>query len=63
MYTNPWEATQRQHDLLSQARRERQAVRARALRKAGRRASRAERRLVQARSEMAQLRTELDSEY
>lgn len=62
MYSNPWEAAQRQHDRLAWARQERLAVRARALRRAGRRASRAERRMVQARADMAQLRGELDSE-
>ena len=50
MYAQAWQAKDRQRDLLARARKQREASRALALRRASRRVARAERRLVDAQS-------------
>jgi hypothetical protein len=59
MYLIEEMATERHRSYLQQASRMRQARRLRALRRAARRAERAERRMLDARSAIARLRTEI----
>lgn len=59
MYTQTRQVRERQRDLLSQAYRERQACQVQSLRRASRRAERAERRLTEALTDMLQAHSEL----
>jgi hypothetical protein len=59
MYTETRQVRERQRDLLSRACRERQAGQLQTLRRASRRAERAERRLSEALTDMLQARSEL----
>jgi len=59
MYAQAWQAKERHRDLLARAREQREASRALALRKAARRVARAERRLVDAQSNVMKARADL----
>jgi hypothetical protein len=59
MYAEPRQAIERHRDLLERASRQHDASRLRALRKASKRAERAERRLVEAQSAVLKRRSEL----
>lgn len=61
MYSDNRLAVERQRSLLDHARRERQAGRLRALRRASRRAARAQDRLSRAQSDVWRMRRELDA--
>ena len=60
MYAQTRQARDRHRDLMARARAERQASRVLALRKASRRVARAERRLVDAQSNVLKVRGDLD---
>ena len=60
MYAQTRQARDRHRDLMARARAERQASRVVALRKASRRVARAERRLVDAQSNVLKVRGDLD---
>jgi hypothetical protein len=59
MYAEPRQAVERHRDLLERASRQHQASRLRALRKASKRAERAERRYVEAQSAVLKRRSDL----
>jgi hypothetical protein len=60
MYAQARQARDRHHDLMARARAQRQASRVLALRKASRQVARAERRLVDAQSNVLKVRGDLD---